>query len=81
MCPITFQPVLIGALAKNVFVRHTIKVHHIHREHFCISKMMFDHHQRNRSIDLNSRSRGEPTAQNYRNTDLTLSHVRINDEL
>lgn len=80
MCLITFQPVLIGALAKNVFVRHTSTVHLIHREHFCISKMMIDQ-QTNRSIDLNSRSRGEPTTQNYRNTDLTLSHVRINDEL
>lgn len=25
--------------------------------------------------------RGEPLQQNYRNTDLTLSNVRINDEL
>jgi len=25
--------------------------------------------------------RGEPITQNYRNTDITLSNVRINDEL
>jgi hypothetical protein len=67
---------LIGERDKDLLDPVVIRMLFMYRGHLFISKI-FDFEWKS-IIDV---CRGEPITQNYRNTDITLSNVRINDEL
>ncbi len=70
------KQVLIGERDKDLLDPVVIRMLFMYRGHLFISKI-FDFEWKS-IIDV---CRGEPITQNYRNTDITLSNVRINDEL
>lgn len=73
---ISLNQVSIGEQARHENERVVNRVRIIQQEHFSTRKAQ--------SFVVSKTfpfSSGEPIPQNYRNTDITLSNVRINDEL